>query len=844
MVRAAWKSLMARKVRLAMSTSAIALGVAFVVGSLVFSAALSKGVDKLFASAVGDVVVRPAGSSTLNGDPSTRTVPASLARQLAEVPGAARADGNVSALGVYVIGRSGKVIGGLGAPTYGLSYTDAPAGHGLQGLTLLAGHPPHGPRQVLIDQQTAQKAGYHLGDEVPIVTATRKAVLKERLVGIAGYADNTSLAGATLTIFDLRTAQDLFLHGKDAYSTIWVTAEPGVSQTQLRDAVREVLPKGVQALTGDAAAEESASQVLKAVKFLRTFLLIFALVALVVGAYLIVNTFSILVAQRSRELALLRALGASRRQVSRSVLLEALVLGLFGSTVGLALGIGLAYAIRWLFGVFGFDLGNEPMTLTTNAVLAGYATGVLVTMAAAWLPARRTGRISPVQALGDVVALPESSIRRRFVFGVLVVVAGAAATCAGLFTSVQHSGYWVGGGILAVLLGVTAAAPILCRPLLVAARAAYALVFRAVGNLAGQNALRNPRRTTATASALMVGLALACTMSIIGASAKASVDRTIEENFIGNYVVGSAFGQPFSPEVARRIQKVPGVTDVLRQRYAFIEADGKREALTGIVPSQLTKLGLHVTEGSGSLAGRTVLVNAKYAAKRHLAVGDTVRIGKLPAGTRTFRVGGIFEDTPLVFDLVTSVEQLSSAGFAASDNFLIVFTDPTAGDLLSRLNAQVKDLPVVSVQNESQFADQQRAPIDQLVLIVDALLGLALVIAVLGIINTLALSIIERTREVGLLRAIGLGRGQLWLMVTLESVVMAVLGAVLGVALGIAFGVAMMYAVRDEGLNVIAVPWGQLAIFLVLAVLIGVLAAVLPARRAATLDVLTAIAAT
>jgi putative ABC transport system permease protein len=251
-----------------------------------------------------------------------------------------------------------------------------------------------------------------------------------------------------------------------------------------------------------------------------------------------------------------------------------------------------------------------------------------------------------------------------------------------------------------------------------------------------------------------------------------------------------------------------------------------------------------VTAGSDHLAGRTVLLNAKYAAKRDLAVGDTVRVGKLPAGTRTFRVGGIFEDTPLVFDLVTSVQQLSSAGFAASDNFLIVFTDPAAGDLLGQLSRQVKDLPIVSVQNESQFADQQRAPIDQLVLIVDALLGLALVIAVLGIVNTLALSIIERTREVGLLRAIGLGRGQLWVMVTLESVVMALLGAVLGVALGIAFGVAMMYAVRDEGLNVIAVPWGQLAVFLVLSVVIGVLAAVLPARRAAKLDVLTAIAAT
>jgi putative ABC transport system permease protein len=342
----------------------------------------------------------------------------------------------------------------------------------------------------------------------------------------------------------------------------------------------------------------------------------------------------------------------------------------------------------------------------------------------------------------------------------------------------------------------------------------------------------------------MIGLALASTMSIIGASAKASVDRTIEENFIGSYVVGSAFGQPFSPQVADKIARVPGVTKVVRQRFAFIEADGGRSSVTGVVPSQLSDFGLKLTSGSPSLDGRTVLVNATYASHHHLAVGSRVTFGKLPVGDRAFRVGGVYKNTPLVFDFVTSTRNLVEAGFADSDNFLIVFTAPKAGALLRPLQQKVANLPVVTVQDEQQFADQQRAPIDQLVLMVDALLGLALVIAVLGIVNTLALSIIERTREIGLLRAIGLGRGQLRLMVTLESVVMAVLGAVLGVALGICFGMAMMYAVRDQGLNVIAVPWTQLVVFLGLAVVIGVLAAVLPARRAARLDVLTAISTT
>ncbi len=321
------------------------------------------------------------------------------------------------------------------------------------------------------------------------------------------------------------------------------------------------------------------------------------------------------------------------------------------------------------------------------------------------------------------------------------------------------------------------------------------------------------------------------------------MDETIDKNFIGSYVVGSAFGQPFSPQVARRIGGVPGVTEVVRQRYAFIEASGDRSALTGVVPSQLSAFRLTLEHGTADLAGRTVLVNDRYASDHDLAVGDHVVLGKLPVGQRTFTVGGTYANTPLVFDYVTSIGNLRSAGFADSDNFLIVFTAPGAGDLLQTLEKTVADLPVVTVQDEHQFAEQQRAPIDQLVLMVDALLGLALVIAVLGIVNTLALSVIERTHEIGLLRAIGLGRGQLRLMITLESIVMAVLGAVLGVVLGVCFGVAMMYAVKDQGLEVIAIPWSQLAVFLGLAVVIGVLAAVLPARRAARLDVLTAISA-
>ena len=322
MWKAALKSLLGRKLRLLMSTFAIVLGVAFVAGSLIFSDTLDRSFTAIFASSVGDVVVRPVGGQAEDGGPTARTVPARTAEQLTSVPGAARVDGNVSAIGVYVIGTDDKAVGGFGPPALGGNWTDAPAGHGLEGLTITEGHERTGPDEVVLDDRTAERGGYSVGDEVHIVTAGTQEVLHPTLVGLADFADGGSLNGATLSAFDTQTAQDLFLQGKDAYTDVWVTADDGVSQEELRDAVAQRLPDGFEAITGDDLAEEQADSLLQALSFIRTFLLIFAGISLVVGGFLIVNTFSILVAQRSRELALLRALGASKRQVTRSVLLR------------------------------------------------------------------------------------------------------------------------------------------------------------------------------------------------------------------------------------------------------------------------------------------------------------------------------------------------------------------------------------------------------------------------------------------------------------------------------------------------------------------------------------------
>ncbi len=479
MFKAAWKSLLGRKLRLLMSTFAIVLGVAFVAGSLIFTDTLSRSFDAIFASSVGDVVVRPVGGTSDDGTPTTRTMPAALVDDLADVDGAARADGNVTSFGVFVVGENGKVIGGQGAPGIGVSWNDAPAANGLEGLSITEGRVPGVRGEVALDVGTAERAGYDVGDTVHLVTSGAEPVLRPTLVGLATFGEGGSTNGATLTIFDTATAQSLFLGGADVFNDAWVTAAEGVSQEQLRDAVAAALPSGYEALTGDEAADEAATALVEAISFISTFLLIFAGISLVVGSFLIVNTFSILVAQRSRELALLRALGASRRQVTRSVMFEALVLGTVGSTLGLGIGVLLAMGIRALFATFGLDLSGSDLVFAARTVVAAYVVGVAVTLLAAYVPARRSARIAPMAALRDDVAMPESALRWRLVSGTVLIGLGAAAMLAGLYVDVPRPGWWVGGGILAVLLGVAAASPVISRP--VVALATVALPARSSG---------------------------------------------------------------------------------------------------------------------------------------------------------------------------------------------------------------------------------------------------------------------------------------------------------------------------------------------------------------------------
>jgi putative ABC transport system permease protein len=844
MLHASWKSLLGRKLRLFMSAFAIILGVAFVAGSLIFTDTLNKAFVGI-TSTVGDVVVRPEGTGGADGTTTSKTIPASVVAQLARIPGVARADGNIVDPTTFVVSKQGKVIGGQGAPGLGLNHTGGPTASGEPPATIVDGRWPQRSGEIAIDSGTAKRADYVVGDTATLVTSGAQATVKAKVVGLVKFGPGGTI-GATLTFFDTATAQRLYQHGKDVFTDVWVTAADGTSQEDLRAAVAAKLPKGLEAVTGDAAAAEAQDQIGQVTNFIGIFLLVFAGIAVVVGSFLIMNTFSILVAQRSRELALLRALGARRRQVSRSVLFEAFVIALFGSTVGVGVGFLLAVGIRALFGTFGLDLSSSPLVFQSTTVLAAYAVGLVVTLVAAYLPARRAGKMPPVAAMRDDVAMPERSLQWRALAGATMQVLGVYAVVLGVFTQISHGTYWIGGGVFGLVIGTSLISPVIGRPLIAVVGWVYRLVFGTVGVMAEQNAVRNPRRTAATASALMIGLTLVAMMSVFGASAKASVDQTIKKNFTADYVVSNAIGQPFAASITQQVRKVAGVKTVSSFRFlplGFKDGPSFAGAVDPATFPQAVSMDMLAGSVSALAQPNTIIVDDARASENGYRMGDRIQASIAGVDTR-LKVVGIYasrSSTPAGY--LVSLATATKAGLPQRDSMMFVLRQPGADPaaVSTAINRIIADIPTVTLKDQNAFAAERRAPIDQMLYIIYALLGLAVVIAVLGIINTLALSVIERTREIGLLRAVGLSRRQLRAMLRLESVVIALLGAVLGIVLGLGAGVALQRSLVDDGIRVLSIPYPQLALFTALAAVVGVLAAVWPGRRAARLDVLRAI---
>ncbi len=846
MWKVTWSNLFARKVRLLLSGFAIVLGVAFVAGSFILTDTIKDAFTGIIKGSTADVEVAPRGAGDFTSGPDSRTISADIVAKLRTLNDAAAVNPGNQVQGVYVLDKNDKVVSGGGAPGLAFDYGNSRAITGNRIVTITDGKPPRGIHQIALDQQTADKAGYHVGDKVTLVTPGPKPKTTVRLSGIFHFGQTGNAGGATLTLYGQRAIQQLYFHGKDVYTGVSLTAKPGVSQEKLASEAQKLLPQGLQARTGDKVAAEGEKAINQILSFLNIFLLTFAAISLVVGIFLIINTFSILVAQRSRELALLRAMGASKRQVNRSVLMEAFVVGLVGTTVGVGVGYLLAMALRWIFGKIGLDLTGVPMPVAPRTVIAAYLAGMITTMVAAYLPARRAGKISPVAAMRDEVSLPEGSLHRRTVVGLLVMVVGAVAAVLGFLGSGGTGLLGIGLGALAILIGFALMSAVIGRPVLVGLGWIYRGLFGPVGRLATENTLRNPRRTAATASALMIGLALVATMSIFGQSAKASTDKAVHDTLTADFVVSNAVGSPFSPTIAKQIRKQPGVQTVAEFRSANGEIDGSQVFLGAADPKQLPQvLDLPVQAGSvADLSDHTILVDKTTASSKGYHVGDPIKL-KLQGGTQQLKVAGIFTSSAAVpANYLITLNALAKGALKPQDSLLFITPKPgvSATTLHDQVDPITKDLPTISLQDQSGFADTQSKQIDQFLYMIYALLAFSIIIASLGIVNTLALSVIERTREVGLLRAIGLSRRQLRRMVRLESIAIAVLGAVLGVVIGIAFGISMVKALSDQGLEVLSVPYVQLVVFVLVAALIGVLAAALPARRASRLNVLDAIA--
>jgi putative ABC transport system permease protein len=845
--RLTWRNLAARKVRLIMSTLAIVLGVAFLAGVLTFSHALSTTFDDVVKGSTPDAVVRPANSTAFDdgtGGVSLSVLSPADVQALDALPQTAAVAGTVDGFGMSLLDTDGKLVGGQGAPTIVTNHTGIDNVLGEPTTTLASGEWPERPGEVTLDTRSARIAGYHLGDDVEMVAP--EGVLRRRatLVGTADFYGGGT-AGATLIIMDTEGAQQIFLGGQDAYTGAALTAAPGVTQERLAEAAQRVLPADFKALTGDASIEESQDAVGQFLGIISTFLLVFAIIAVVVGAFIIVNTFSILVAQRVRDLALLRALGASRRQVSRSVLLEALVMSLIACVAGVLLGWGLAVGLAALFRSIGLDISSSALVVTPSTVLISFAVGVSVTMVAAYVPARRAGRVPPVAAMRDDVLVRNTSLGRRTVVGAGFLVAGAAAAGYGLVGAPGNDALWIGIGALVWILTAAVISPVIGKPVLVGCRALFRRLFGTPGLLASENALRDPRRTGATASALMIGLALVSTVGVLAGSFSKSITDVIDDEFTTDFVVIGSVWQPFSTTIADEMAAVDGVGAITRHQEVAVGAPSlSDDSIVDAVDDAFDDIfRLDMVAGRQQLHDHEVIVDEDVAKDRGLEVGDSMTLDFRAGEPQRVTVVGVFVPTLLSNPITTHLSVIEAAGIQRQDSGISINVAKGANvdAVRAALDEVVADLPMVSVQDKTELADTIRGQVNQLLYMVYGLLALAVVIAVIGIINTLGLSVIERTREIGLLRAVGLSRPQLRRMVTLESVTISVLGAVLGLALGLVFGALLRYALRDD-LTSLALPVGQLTAFLVLAVLVGVLAAILPAIRAARLDVLKAIA--
>jgi putative ABC transport system permease protein len=839
------KGLLAHKLRLLLTGIAIVLGVTFISGTFVLTDTLHNTFTTLFGHIYQNVDFEVRGKAAFannaqggGGGAVRKPIAQSILADVRRVPGVSYAEGTVSGYAQFVA-RDGKAVSSGGAPTLGVSFDPNPQ---LSSLHLDHGTAPTTPGDVVMDQGTATKYHFTVGDHVRILLAGPPQTFT--ITGLVKFGTADNLAGATIAAFDLPTAQRLF-NETGRFDSINVLAQPGADKTTVQHAIARVLPSGVEVVTGQTVANEQSNDINQALSFFSTALLVFAFISLFVGGFTIFNTFSIIVGQRTRELALLRIVGASRRQVFRSVLLEAAILGFVASAVGLGLGVLAALGLEALLKGFGISLPSGPLVFEARTVIVAIVVGLGVTVVSAISPARRAVRIPPVAALTDYHGEQGESSRRRIIIGTVISVVGIAALALGL---TKPAIQLVGLGAVAIFIGIGMLAPTVARPMASALGRPLARAFRISGKLGRENSMRSPRRTAQTASALMVGLALVSTITVFGASLSKSATSSVDNAVSADYIVtatGSGAGG-FSNSVASAASAVPGAATTSSVYSGEFEFRKSLANMTAISPHDLGAtiiLRMDAGRGASALADNELLIDTTTANSDNLEVGSVVPVKFAQTGTSTMRIGGIFKPNALLGSFLVG-DGFFLSHFDSPLPVAVLVSTKSGGPSITRaLDAGLKAYPNIQVQTRAQFEKSQQAQVNQLLGLVYALLALAVVIALIGIVNTLMLSVFERTHEIGLLRAVGMKRRQVRAMIRAEAVILSLFGAIIGIVVGTALGTAFAASLKQQGITDIVIPFGSLVLFLIIAALLGLGAATWPARRAARLDVLAAIAA-
>ncbi len=843
MFRIALKGILGRKARLVLTSLAVIIGTAFLAGTSVFTATLDRTFNNLFEDVFKNIDGYVRSAEVIEGDfglQERQRIPAELVDQVNAVPGVADAVPDIQAF-ARIIGKDGKPLGseGAGPPTFGSVAVE------FKGAlwTISEGKWPVGAGEVALDEASARNGNYVVNDKVKVVAQSGSREFT--LVGIASYGDVRSPGGATFALFDVPTAAE-FLGKPGFVDAILVVGDGSRTDEELAtdiDAVFDPALK-IETLTGAEVTKETQDDIGEALSFFGILLSIFSSIALGVGSFVIYNVFSISAAQRQRENALLRAIGASRRQVSRAMLIESVIVGIFGSMMGFLGGIGLAVGLSGLLRALDIDLPQGGLVVTPGAAFNTILVGLLVTVASAYLPARRAGKVPPLAAMRATALETAGPGRIRAYAGLTSVFLGLV-TIGAVILGASNS--LLGVGVLLVFAGTIILGPAIARPVaLVLGRPAAAL--RGVtGTMARQNAARNPKRTSRTASPVLIGVALVAAVSALAASINGQISDIFTKQFSGDYAVSSqaqGFGG-LSPSLATDLGKIDGVQSATGIGTLLVKIDDKGRTLTVISPETIEgnyDIGL-IDVNYSDLDKDGIFVSLDYAEREELSVGSTVNVVLADTTSRALTVRGLYEFNDLAGNRIVSREMFANANVTSFDFGIYVTLAPGADSKQVRASLQkaVDDYGQGKLLSKQEYIDEQAGQVNQLLGLIYGLLFLSVIIAIVGIIITLLLSVFERQREIGLLRAVGMTRSQVRTTVRWESVITSLLGAVLGIVLGLALGWVVVFSLRDQGLTSFQIPIGTTIFIMVMSFIVGVLAAVYPAWRATKVDVLEAL---